>query len=139
AADRVGDLRPDAGDRLQILGARGPQRVERLRERRAGRQLRGKPLREILRGRPSDLRDAERVDDPGERPPLRALDAVVDVRRALLGEAIEVEELLLREEEQVGRIGHETALLQLFDERTADTLDIEAAARNEVSDPLARL
>ena len=93
----------------------------------------------ILGRRPAHLWHAEGVDDPRERPSLGVLDALVDVRRALLRESIEIEELLLREREQVRGIGHEAPRLQLLDEGPPDALDVEATARDEVPDPLTRL
>src|SRR3954464_16059926 len=86
------------------------------------------PAREILRRRPADMWHAEGVDDTAERTAPRGLDAVVDVRRALFSEAVQVEQLLLREEEHVRRIRHETALLQLRHERPAHALDVHPSA-----------
>ena len=85
------------------------------------------------------MRHPERIEHAREGSPARRLDALVDVRRALLRETVEAEELFFAEEEDVGRIGDVPALLQLRHESPAHALDVHAPTPDEVTDALTGL
>src|SRR5207302_10549384 len=101
-----------------------PQDIEHRGEigvlRKAGRE----PSREIIRGRVADVPDAEREKDAREWPHLRGLDALVNVRRALFGEALDREQLLDGEVENIRGIAHEGDLHEGLDGLPAESVVI---------------
>src|SRR5204862_781818 len=84
-------------DRLRALGADPLDLGDLLR--RSFREPVDRPEMpgDILRRHPADVRDVEPEEDPRERRLLRALDRRDRARGALLGEAVELEQLLLRQ------------------------------------------
>ncbi len=65
--------------------------------------------------------------------------ALIDVLRRLLAHALQREQLLGGKGIEIGGIGDEMRLHQLIDERGADALDIQRAARDEMLDALLAL
>src|SRR5438876_231384 len=117
--------------------------IERTRASASSRDRRSRfPVKTIVlpaKGPPVTARGAGMRGRIPARTSLRGLDAFVDVGRALLGEPIKLDELLLRQEEEIRGIADQTFILQLSHEGPADALDVHAPARYEVSDALAGL
>src|SRR4029453_2735244 len=101
----------------------------------AGGHLRRKPVGELDRGCPADLRDPERGDDPLERTLLRLLDVAVEVLGALAAEPVQPLEVLDGQPEEVAALRYEPGLEQLLERLPAGTLDVHPA--DEVAELLA--
>ena len=94
-------------------------------------------LRHVERGLLAHLRDAQRVQDPAQRPDARPLDGRGEVLGALAREAVERHELLDGQPEEVAAGPHHAALEQLAEHGPAHALDVHAAAAHEVTELLA--
>src|SRR6266542_1417537 len=78
------------------------------------------------------MTDAERVQDPRQRSPPRAIDGAHQVLGALARESVQALEGLDREPIQVGWLREETPLDQLVDDRIARALDVHPTTPGEV-------
>ena len=80
--------------------------------------------------------DAEGVEDARQRPDPGALDALIEVGGTLLREALQGDELIDGQPEDVGGAGDEPALKQLIEDMPAGALDVHAAPTDEVAETL---
>ena len=83
--------------------------------------------REALRGDPADVRDVEPEQHARERRPLRALDRLNCLGRADLREAVELEQLLLRQPVEVRQRADEPELPEPPHQLLADAFDVGRA------------
>ena len=67
-------------------------------------------LREQRRRLRADVADAEAEEQPVERPLPALIDRVEDVLGALLGHAVEGEQLVFRQRVEAGRVGDKLSL-----------------------------
>jgi len=121
----------------------GDEFFARLRGRRlAQRRQFSVLLRDRLRERAADIRDAERRQQPREcRVLLCGRDRVDEVLRGLLGKSIELLDLLRREIEQIGDVVDEPRLHERHDDLLAEPVDVHLVPRREELDraePLRR-
>src|SRR5262249_34855736 len=101
----------------------------------AGRHLGGQPVADLDRGRPADLGNAERGDDPLDRATASLLDRRMEILGALACEPVQALEVLHGEPEEVTAALHEPGLEQLLQRLPAGALDVHAA--DEVAELLA--
>src|SRR5439155_19589069 len=102
-----------------------------------GRHLGRQPARELDRGRPANLGDAEGREDPLERSSSGTLYRAVEVLRALTGEPIQGFEILDREPVEVAPPADHPPLEELAENSPPGSLDAHAAAPREVAELLA--
>ena len=79
------------------------------------------------------------VSEPSERPGLRRLDRLPQIRDLLLLEPFKRRDLLVGQRVDVADVLREPALGELDDRLVAEALDVERAAPGEVEDPLDAL
>ena len=111
--DRLGALRPDALALHDLLLARGCQAVDV-----------AEVAREVLGGHPADVGDVQPEEHAAERDRLRRLDRSDRVRRRDLGEAVELEQLLLGQPVELGQRADEAEVPEPAHELLADAVDV---------------
>jgi hypothetical protein len=126
--DTLGDGRADPVDRRQFLLACSLD-FSHVPE------LPGQDLCHVF----AHVADAEGEEQALQRRVLRAGDSGDQVFRGLVGKALELEELLLRDGVQIGRVPDQPCIQELGDDLVAEAFDVHPAAGDEVPDVLPDL
>ena len=119
--DAFGDARADFVDVLQFFDAGAGQGFHRS-------EMLGQELRRAFAHHPN----SQSVDHSLQWQLLRIFDLVENVLRRLIGEALQAQQIFLREVINVGDILDQSFFNQLVDERFAHAVDIHDAARGEM-------
>ena len=114
--DALGDLRADPLDVADVLGAGLHEGVEVV-------EVRGEELRDLA----ADVPDAEREEQAVQVAALRRLDVLEDLVGEHRPHALKRDELVLRQEVDVGRVLDETAFEEDRDPTLAEALDVHHA------------
>ena len=95
---------------------------------------RAEMLREIAGGLSADARNTESVEKPPQRCPLRFVNRLEQVRRRDVGDAFDLDQVALRQGEQIGHGTHKPLGNERVDGLSAKAADIQRLARAKVLD-----
>ena len=87
----------------------------------------------------TDVRDAERINEPRETRFATGIDGVEQVTRGYLGETLQLNDLLVHKAVEIRRRTDQPLVDQLLDDLVAQAVDIHRSARYEMDDRLLKL